>query len=92
MSTEIFVVSLKQSNLPAIQATHAVETAEPDAALDVPVVQAVHAVDAVDPVAVLYLPAAHEVQELCAEDTWYLPAAHKVHADAPAAEYLQRAH
>ena len=53
------------SNLPVTHATHAVETAEPDAAFDVPVAQATHAVDVVDAVAVLYLPAAHEVQVLC---------------------------
>ena len=44
---------------------HAVEMAEPVAALDVPAAQATHAVDAVDAVAVLYLPTAHEVQALC---------------------------
>ena len=44
---------------------HAVEIAEPVAALDVPVAQATQAVDAVDAVAELYLPTEHNVQELC---------------------------
>ena len=53
------------THLPITHATHAVEAAEPVAALYVPAAHATHAVDTVDVVAVLYLPATHEVQELC---------------------------